>query len=446
MCSHRLDAPHLVSKGLVCDAIGMRWTWLCVVCVAVVCLGCSDDDSNVILDDTDSAVGSADGSATMDGSTAEDAAQPEDASSPEDAAMPEDGGSGIDSSVEMDAALPDASDGDAAVDAAADDAGADDGSAGDDAGAGDAGTCDGTDDCPGTAASCNGDTLTTISYTCVGGACVPETTREDCGGETSMCNDDNDGILTSIGFCDADEGQCGRRTSQELCGSMCESETGPFVQQRCINGFAGPLCVGEAMSCGPPSNTCTGGMLEQAQPTCDDDDGCGFEVQVSNCPAPASECMNSPLRHVTYAPACADDTSCNPDGMASVNACFNRRPECREDVYTTFSATCTPDGGCDTEIAGETDCSERNDVDCEGTLLITTTCSCVADIRGGCACVAELEDCTQPQCVLNGRASRRCDSCDPDAGNCSSCSVELCQGSGCNPATGECRPVIQPPG
>ncbi len=107
-------------------------------------------------------------------------------------------------------------------------------------------------------------------------------------------------------------------------------------------------------NCDASADTCSMGQLTTYQATCDSARGCGEQGNTTTCPVPGPEC-NLDGDYVVYAPSCADEGSCDPNGVATVTECVGSAAQCSGGRLTTYSPTCDAQQACG-EAASTVNC------------------------------------------------------------------------------------------
>ena len=383
----------------------------------VAATGCGDKEADTMVDS-----GSSDGAMVLlDGNApppdaSPDAAEAFDAAVPYDAAELFDAGGLPDAGV--DGGQPDAGPPDAGPpDAGPPDAGPPD------AGPPDAGPeCSGAGDCAylTTVPDCNGDLLEQQAGVCVMGTCRSRTRQiADCtvGSSPPMCRMDN--LVTVTGFCAPGTAgaaaSCDMRTSRRNCATASSCAGLDFTAAgACVSGSPDD-CVAVTTPCTVPDDECASGRLVSHSATCDDAAGCGDDLVRSRCPAAAATCMGNTV-HVTYAPACASATSCDPDGAPTRSSCVAQADQCTNGRLVTYSPTCDPVTGCG-ETSNIATCPAADPICVSSALyrqyvpLCADGASCDPDgAPADTRCVAPIAECQRDVHV------RYAPTCDPSTG------------------------------
>lgn len=209
------------------------------------------------------------------------------------------------------------------------------------------------------APTCDGRTAVTTVGRCLASGCEAVEAREDC--------DAVDGLPRCTGTAEG--------------GDLTHLASGGCVDGECIR-------LGRECDAGGP--VCADGALTTHAPICDATSGCDEVSTTETCSAPAARCLG-PV-HVTYTPACADESSCGA-AVESMETCSAPPPACVSNVYTVYAPTCDAAGGCGSAPAAETRCTDMEPPPtCAGGGISSTTCTCSV-ASAGCNCTTRVTSC-----------------------------------------------------
>jgi hypothetical protein len=147
----------------------------------------------------------------------------------------------------------------------------------------------------------------------------------------------------------------------------------------CLAASDGAECSQVSAACTAAADACAAGTLTTSVAFCDPGTGCDTLDSTGSCPTTPNHCEGTTF--VTYAPTCADATTCGT-GVETRSLCPTPVATCEGQVYRTWASHCDPTTGCGAIAGATTDCDAMDSLRCASTTSSeTTNCSC--DVTSG---------------------------------------------------------------
>jgi Dictyostelium (slime mold) repeat len=234
-----------------------------------------------------------------------------------------------------------------------------------------------------------------------------------CGHTPHVCNDNN---LCTTDTCDEETDGC--LFAPVVCASdnnLCTTEACNPANGLCESGPPTP-CASDNLACNGPE-TCdpaTGTCVSGPPVICESDNNACNGPET--CVEPKGTCESGPPLD------CNDNNACTKDACDPATGCTHSEIDCNDNNACTSDACDPATGGTHSEI----DCNDNN--------------ACTSD-----AC-DPATGCTHSEIDCNDNNACTSDACDPATGcqhSTVTCADPVC--TACNPATGSCDPLPEPP-